>query len=120
VTAFFAAPASAGTDHPKHTVFPCPGCECQCDGVTAVGQRLQDQIDAELVQVQWSYARFEAHGNQADREDAKNWLRMQEQAIAGRSAAQVARMDRVIDEGLDYFQTAGERDRRMLAARGLA
>jgi hypothetical protein len=67
VTAFFVAPASPGTDHPEHTVFPCPGCECQCDGVTAVGQRLQDQI--------------------------------------------------ALDEGLDYFQVEGERDRLMLAAR---
>lgn len=47
-----------------------------------------------------------------DRKAAKQWLRLQEEAIAGRSPGQVARME------ADYFGERGAADRKALEAKG--
>lgn len=72
------------------------------------------------MQMEKAYARFQAHGNTDDREEARQWKELQRMAIARRSPAQLQRMEQAIDEGLDYFQTEGERAHRMAQARGLA
>lgn len=53
-----------------------------------------------------AYARFEAHGNPADRDEAYRWLRMRDQALR----------ERLADDGFDFFQTAGARDALALRA----
>lgn len=65
-----------------------------------------------------AYARFQAHRNPQDRDEAIQWHRLQLEAIQARSDAQKARMTLAIDQGLDYFQTEGDRARRMALARG--
>lgn len=60
------------------------------------------------------YARFEAHGDSADRDSAVHFMHLRDQAIKARSPEQVARMEQALEErvshGVDYFQTAGARD----------
>jgi hypothetical protein len=56
--------------------------------IRAAGQLMQEAM-----------ARWEAEGNFMDRGDAAYWLRIQNEAIKGRSAAQVARME--ADRGLN-------------------
>ena len=67
-----------------------------------------------------AYARYEASSDLQDRADADLYRILQVEAIKGRSEAQRQRMEQAIDEGLDYFQTEGERARRMLLAMGIA
>lgn len=64
------------------------------------------------------YARFEAHGDPADRDSAVHFMHLRDQAIKARSPEQVARMERALEEriscGVDYFQTAGVADARAM------
>lgn len=57
---------------------------------------------------------------EGDPTSARLWSASMVHAIAQRSPEQLARMARVIDEGIDYFQIQAERARRMAQARGLA
>lgn len=47
-----------------------------------------------------TYARFEDHGLPADRDAALQWLHIRDQAVR----------ERLLDEGLDFFQVQGKRD----------
>jgi hypothetical protein len=47
-----------------------------------------------------AYQRFEDSGLAVDRDEAYRWLRMRDQAL----------LEKVRDEGVDYFQTAGALD----------
>lgn len=51
-----------------------------------------------------AYRRFEDHGLPADRDEACQWLHLRDQAL----------VERMVDEGSDFFQTAGARDARAL------
>ena len=55
------------------------------------------------------YERFETLGDPADRDAAVQWLHAQQEAQRA--------LQRHLDEGLDYFATAGARDRCMLERR---
>ncbi|MCY1169048.1 hypothetical protein D9M73_90620 [compost metagenome] len=46
-----------------------------------------------------AYARFEDHGLPADRDAALQWLHIRDQAVR----------ERLLDEGLDFFQVQGAR-----------
>lgn len=46
-----------------------------------------------------AYARFEDHGLPSDRDEAYQWLHMQNAAI----------QERLLDDGVDYFQVMGAR-----------
>jgi hypothetical protein len=82
---------------------------------------LSDTTDLEREQhIQDCGHRMELAMQLGDRKQAREWMDLQHQAIKARSEAQKARMERVIDDGLDYFSTEGQRARRMLDARGLA
>ena len=66
------------------------------------------------------YERFETLGDPADREAAQHWLREQNAAQAALSpaakAAREAEIQRQIDDGVDFFAVAGQRDRERLTA----
>lgn len=68
-----------------------------------------------------SYARFQAHGNPADRDAAILWMHMRDEAIQAREQAQKdAReaeiMAAILDNGVDYFAARGRADRAILEA----
>lgn len=67
------------------------------------------------------YERYEAFGDPADREAAQHWLREQNAAQAALSpaakAAREAEIQRQIDNGVDFFAVAGQRDRMALQGR---
>lgn len=67
-----------------------------------------------------AYRRFQDHGNPQDRDEAVLWQDLQRQAIEARSPAQRARMEKAIDDGLDFFQTQGQLAHRMAQARGIS
>lgn len=98
------------------------GEPCEVALMEQVGQHLQklaarELSDAELEQHiqdtcwlwQRAYARFQAHGNPADRDEAELWLHAQNEAILMRSpavlAARHAAFERRISEGVDFFQS---------------
>lgn len=66
------------------------------------------------------YERYEAFGDPKDREAAQYWLREQNAAQAALSpaakAAREAEIQRRIDDGVDFFAVAGQRDRERLTA----
>ena len=66
------------------------------------------------------YERYEAFGDPADREAAQHWLREQNAAQAALSpaakAARESEIQRQIDDGVDFFAVAGQRDRERLTA----
>ncbi len=86
----------------------------------AVGRAPQNPFSVELEQhihdcgllLQWAYARFQATQNAKFRQEACDWLRLEEQAIALRNE--------LLDEGVDFFQVQGARLRRQMHAEGLA
>lgn len=51
-----------------------------------------------------AYRRFEDFGLASDRDEAYRWLHMRDQALR----------EKVRDEGVDYFQTAGAADARAM------
>ena len=53
-----------------------------------------------------AYQRFEDSGLVADRDEAYRWLRMRDTAL----------LEKVRDEGCDFFQTAGARDAMAMSA----
>lgn len=67
------------------------------------------------------YERFELLGDPADREAAQHWLKAQNEAqaalSAGAKAAREAEIQRQIDDGVDFFAVAGQRDRMALQGR---
>ena len=72
---------------------------------------------------QWrmAYERFQMYGLPADRDEALQHLHRMNEAIMGRSAAvqaqRHAEFEQRLAEGIDYFATAGARDRCMLERR---
>ena len=72
---------------------------------------------------QWrmAYERFQMYGLPADRDEALQHLHRMNEAILGRSAAVQAQRHQAFElrlaEGIDYFATAGARDRCMLERR---
>ncbi len=66
------------------------------------------------------YERFQTFGDPADRQAAVDWLEAQKRAQEALSpeakAAREAEIQRSIDDGVDYFAVAGQRDRERLAA----
>jgi len=60
-----------------------------------------------------AYARFEAHHDPADRDNAVHFMHLRDEAIKSRSADQqariTARIEEAIDNGVDYFQVMGAR-----------
>lgn len=53
-----------------------------------------------------AYRRFEDHGMAVDRDEAYQWLHLRDAALR----------EKVRDEGVDYFQTAGVADALAMAA----
>lgn len=51
-----------------------------------------------------AYGRFEDYGLAEDRDEAYQWLHLRDKAV----------LERLADEGNDFFQTAGARDARAM------
>jgi len=51
-----------------------------------------------------AYRRFEDFGLASDRDEAYQWLHLRDQAVR----------ERLVDDGCDFFQTAGARDAQAL------
>lgn len=66
-----------------------------------------------------AYARFEAWGLPADREDAAQFLDLMSQALRERPGQVMrhAEFERRLDEGVDFFQVQGGRARAALERR---
>jgi hypothetical protein len=83
-----------------------------------------DELEQHIDDLAWSwrtaYARFEAHGLPADRDEALMLLHLHNEAVMSRSpAAQAARwaeINRSIDEGVGYFSWAGQQAREAAGA----
>ena len=110
---------------PTHTVIAQSRGNGQPGGQLDVGAGLSD---AELIRhvqdcgrhMLAHYERFETLGDPADREAAQHWLKAQNEAqaalSAGAKAAREAEIQRRIDDGVDFFAVAGQRDRERLTA----
>ena len=61
-----------------------------------------------------AYQRFQANGRDEDRQEAKRLLAEQTQLVRERSPAQIQRMERELDEGIDFFGARGAADRAKL------
>ena len=122
----FAHQLAPANKSPSSTVNPCSRGNGQPGGQLDVGAGLSD---AELIRhvqdcgrhMLAHYERFETLGDPADREAAQHWLKAQNEAqaalSAGAKAAREAEIQRQIDDGVDFFSVAGQRDRMALQGR---
>ena len=122
----FSSPAHTAQKSPTSTVIHCGRGNGQPAGQLDVGAGLSD---AELIRhvqdcgrhMLAHYERFETLGDPADREAAQHWLKAQNEAQAALSdagkAEREAEIQRQIDDGVDFFSVAGQRDRMALQGR---
>jgi hypothetical protein len=103
----------------------CKDCEhrgavCREAGSALADDELEIHIEDAHWQYRTAYERFQLHGCPCDRDEALLHLHRMNTAILARSAAiQAARhaaFERRLDEGVDYFQVQGLRDRSVLAS----
>ncbi len=85
---------SPGTHNPDATIKNSPGCDCQSEAVTAVGQDRQDEIADELDQAIRDLATQSALAeDRGDIEGAKELSRRMQAAIASRTPQHVQRLE---------------------------
>jgi hypothetical protein len=134
MTSSLSIAAQPGTAFPKMieakaTAGDCPKADAFAVGVvlpspSSTSALRDEELERHIAdlgrQLEAAYKRFQDHGDPRARQEAIAWLQLQTEAIERRSASVRGAMERVIDEGVDFFQTEGARQRRMLIARGLA
>lgn len=101
---------------PPYSAAPCQ--PPLMNGVGDVEAELEEHIHDCGLLLERAYARFQAHHNPADREEALFWWAEQQSAICSRSPEVQARrhadLERRLDEGVDYFSVQGLRDRALM------
>ena len=106
---------------PTVTVEPGPAAVCQPSSASVVAERrlsdaeLDAHIDDCATHLMRAYARYQDSRLPADREEAVLWLELERIALLERQARhgveRHAEFERRLDEGVDYFQVQGARDR---------
>jgi hypothetical protein len=106
---------SHGCTVDQPSVQPCEG-----EAISQVGEIRLSHSDSELEQHIASLAKLSEQAMAAgDPTGARLYAEQMKQAIAQRSPEAIARMEKVIDEGLDFFSSTGAAHRRMRLARGI-